>query len=100
MNIFLTMDNITTFLATIYVGIMGTFFNRFTVNLTGKFYSFLYRKTNLSLFKKMAEEAVKPYMNVLFFIGGITSFILSIEFIVKIIFGVDILGSFLMITWK
>lgn len=77
-------------IAFVYVGIMGIFYNKLSVKLTERFFSFLYRKTNLYLFKKIVAEATKYYMNILFFAFGIIGFILGINFIIQSIFGIGL----------
>lgn len=84
------ISQIIDFIITIYIGIMGIFFNKWSVSFTKKSFDYLYVKTNLSLFKKMADESAKPYMRILFFGAGVLGFILAGCFIAQNIFGINL----------
>jgi uncharacterized membrane protein YkgB len=83
MNEFATAYYIFWSLIAIGVGLFGSLFTSKFVSNNARFFNFFYKKTRLILFKKQAEEMVKPYMYVFSKVLGIIFVILGITILLK-----------------
>lgn len=54
----------------IYVGVTAVFFNKWATNLNARGFEWMYKKTNLSIFKLQAEGTRKFPMRIFLFILG------------------------------
>lgn len=64
----------------VYIGILFLFFRGWFLGVSERIWSFLYKKTNLYIFKFQAEQTTKPSVNILFSLLGI--FFLMLGFLV------------------
>jgi hypothetical protein len=70
----------------IYVGIVGVFFNKWGTEFNARGFEWMYKKTNLSIFKLQAEGTSKFPMRVFMFILGIVFLVFGVITLLNNIF--------------